>query len=204
MANNTNKFDPKNLSANNYIAAVTAGTILIVAVSAIIIYSLVSNIVLNTKLILKKNEAKKTLTQNVENAGKLVSAYQSLGDDAELIESALPTEADFPQLVAISESMANAAGMKLVSAVPAVSTAQDESTGPAGPGKPESFRFTIDLTGNYTSLAAFVKNVEKSARPMRVEESLFKGDSGALRVELTIRSYYQGKADISTKTEVLK
>lgn len=208
--------DAKNLSANNYIAIVVALVMLAGAITALILYSMWGAIALNSKQIGFKNKAASQLKENIDSGGKLVDEFRTLGQKQDLIINALPGDSDFSQLVAISENIANSAGVRLLSVSPAIGgglpvpVAAAQATAAAAPAaapsssEPQPYSFSIDVSGTYTDMGKLAANLELSARPMRVTDVLFRGESTSLKATFTIETYYQDKADISTKQQVLK
>ena len=213
------------ISTNNYIAAIAVGTTLVVIICAIIGKSLVSSLILNTKLISKKIQANNALETKVENAPKLIEAYNDLGSNKQLIEDSLPNTEDLPQLASITENMAAISGVKLKSLSPALAASSGgtasisggdnglaSGTGAtsgtpgaaAGPASPKAVEFSVNVTGPYRQIVEFLRNIELSSRPMQVKSSTFRGIENTVTADITITTYYQDKADISDKKEVVK
>ncbi|HSX41018.1 MAG TPA: hypothetical protein VLF21_00030 [Candidatus Saccharimonadales bacterium] len=191
-------------SANNYIALVSAMALVIVLVSGFIAKGLVNSIILNSQLILKQNQAKADLDKKLQDIPTLISNYKSLGDKQKLIIHALPTTPDFPQLVSITQAMSSNAGTQLKSVSPSVATAEAASGAPASSSGPSPFLYSAEINGSYSQIVQFFKNIELSARPMRVVSSDFSSADGVLKVTVVLSSYYQDKAKIDDETGTIK
>jgi Tfp pilus assembly protein PilO len=207
------------MGASTYIIGAVVGTVVIVMVCLIAANSLVRSLVLNTKVINGQNKAKQELTTKLDNAPKLISAYNQLGPERSVIEDALPTDADFPELVTIAESMAASSGVDLKSVAPAAAasvsaTSTAPTTTPAATTgttstassavTPSQYQFTLSVTGGYSQIVSFLGAIESSARPMQVSSTQLSGTGGLLTANLDINTYYQGAATVTDKTEVVK
>lgn len=202
----------KELSTNNYVAAVLAITLLIVIICGLVGKSMVNSLIINTKLITGKAQAKQDLDTKLSNIPTLLSNYQNLGNSKQLIADGMPTDPDFPQIISILQSISAASGVTLKDATPAVNTSIPGATAATGTdsapvpvaGTPTPYTFTSTVTGPYNQIVSFFKNLELSDRPMHVTSAQFTSDTGMVSVELTIQTYYEAKADIGDKTESVK
>lgn len=185
-------------SANNYIAAVLGISLVIVLVCGFVAKGLIGSVIQNSKLILKQNQAKADLDKKLQDIPTLLSNYDALGSRKDLIIHALPTTADFPQIVSIAQSMSANAGVQLRSVSPIVSDA------PASGNGATPYQFSVELGGAYPQVVQFFRNVELSVRPMKVVSTDFSGAEGTLRVSAVLSTYYQDKAKVDDGTEVLK
>lgn len=211
----------KQLSTNNYIAAVVAGTLILVLVCGLIGKGLINSLIINTKLVAHKAQAKHDLDTKLANIPILLSNYDGLGNKKQLISDGMPTGPDFPQVISILQGVGSAAGVDVSSIDPSSSdtstnggsatTSAPAATGsgtapPAGDSgnSPTPYTFQTTITGPYAQIVAFFKNLELSDRPMHVTATDIASQTGQLTINATIQTYYQGKADISDKTEQIK
>lgn len=196
----------KELSANNFAALVAVGVAVIIVIAGLALNFLIREIILNSKVALAKQAAVHDLDEKIANAPKLIEAYNQLGSRKDLIAHGLPNTADFPETVSIIESIAGASGVKTRSVSPrttAVSSASAASAAAtSGSAKPTQFTLTVD--GPYAKIMDFIKNLEKSARPMRVTSIDFKGSGASVSADLEMTTYYQDAVDVNDKTEVIK
>ena len=197
---------------NLYITGVICASVVAVIITLIVGNFLVREISLNTKVIQKKMVAKQALEEKVEAAPKLIENYEKLGPQKELIANALPNTADFPQIVAIAESMAVFSGVSLKGAAPELAlTAATTPTGAEAsqaaqedPTKPSPYNFSVTIEGSYPRVLAFLSNIEISARPMKVSSVTFTGNGGTVGADIEITTFYQPKADITDKMVEVK
>ncbi|HUC20261.1 MAG TPA: hypothetical protein VMR98_02070 [Candidatus Polarisedimenticolaceae bacterium] len=216
MATKAKPAKAKEISTNNFIALVVVGSVLIVLAAGYFSFHLIKENFRNGQVIAGKLTAKSDLKQKLDDANTLVDNYNALSpQNQQLVDSALPISPDFPQIISLIESAANVSGVnvKAVSAEQAANLANaDASNGAptvpnqkAPPGNtPQPFAFSATIEGPYDRITQFFKNLELSARPMKVTAFELKGNSGSLVGTLTVQTYYQGEADIADKKEVVK
>ncbi|HEX3082144.1 MAG TPA: hypothetical protein VHQ86_02735 [Candidatus Saccharimonadia bacterium] len=203
------------MSSNNLIIVVLLITLLVVGVAVFAGKSLVTTIARNTTVVSKKSAADKQLQSDVTAAPKLVDAYNGLGDKSRTIADALPNTADFPSIIVTLENMTNLSGLTLKSVTPGlVQSADDESADTAGSAgqtasiniipSPKTYKFQLEVTGNYEGLKKFLKEIETSARPMRVNGIHLAGGGSSLSGQLDVETYYQDKAILPFGKETVK
>ncbi len=207
----------KEVSTSNFIALVAIGTMLVILASGYFGSQLIKANLLNGKVIAGKYDAKKDVKQKLIDAKTLVTNYNDLSSQKkQLINSALPPTADFPQIISLIESAGNASGVVIKSVTvdqTALTAAAAAEVAAAAKGAtpvtvaantPQPFVFTSSIKGSYDHTTEFFKSLELSARPMKVTAFELRGDSGVLVGSLTVQTYYQGKADISDKEAAVK
>ncbi len=201
-----------NLSGSNYVVVMLLITLLVLGLTTLIGKALISSVRLNTKVVAKKSTAITQLNSDVANAPALVSAYQGLGDPgtagttSKTLNDALPTSADFPDLIAALENMADTSSLSLKSVVPdssgIIPTAPVSSNTFAAATTPYEVNVTVE--GSYASLQKFLMDIENSARPMHVSTSQISGTGSDVTANLTLETYYQDAATLPFKTETVK
>ncbi|HSH31162.1 MAG TPA: hypothetical protein VK963_00665 [Candidatus Saccharimonadales bacterium] len=214
------------LSTNNFIMIMVAVSLVAVVLSVIVGRVLVSQILLNNKVISKKVQADNQLKRNIAAVQQLSLEYQQLGSRRGLILNSLPIKADVPGLTSALELIAGTSGLKLKSITPATATAAAtpapaeaaatpatdtaSSATPAadavaGPTvAPVPYQVSVNVEGNYVSLVKFLRNLELSARPLRVTAVKVGGTSATMTAELELTSYWQAEADLVPKTETVQ
>ncbi|HVE81187.1 MAG TPA: type 4a pilus biogenesis protein PilO [Candidatus Dormibacteraeota bacterium] len=201
----TNKLRPskqKEISTNNYIILVTIGALTALLVGGYFGIRLLSENFKNGRVIAGKLQAQRELDTKLENAKKLVENYENLSPgERKLIDSALPASTDFPQVISLVESAAVNAGIRVKS----INTQPEGvAQAPAAAGLAKSYIFSLDVEGPYSKMTQFYKNLELSARPMKVSAFQLRGTTGTLVGSITIQTFYQDKADLNDKEEVVK
>lgn len=217
----------KEMSTNNYIAIMVAVGFIIVVTSAYFGYMLLKENFRNSIVIGGKIKAQSDMDKKLENADLVISNYNSLTEqERRLIMSALPSTDDFPQIISLVEAAAKDSNISVktmtalgsddgtgTGAAPlsattgsAVPTAAGTATtgAPVDDGKPKTFLYTAEVEGSYSNLARLFRNLEMSARPMKVQTFELKGNDSTLTGTLTIGTYYQGKANIEDTEEEVK
>ncbi len=196
------------LSTNNTIAVSAIATLVVMLVTAFLVKSLVGRILFNNKVIAKKQAASTQLALNVKAVEQLVEKYNQLENRVQLVNDALPTKPDFPTLVAMTESIAGASGVKLKAVNTALNTTAPTAAAAApvavAISGPVPFVYSAVVSGNYDSMMKFLANLELSSRPIRVLSIVHTGATADQTVDVKLQTYYQPAADISLKKEVVK
>jgi Tfp pilus assembly protein PilO len=197
------------LAGNNLIIVLALASLLAVGAAGVIDKTLVDNIIRNQKVLTAKAAADDTLADDVKNAPQLVDAYTSLGALNRVLSDALPTTANFPDVLVTIENMAGQSGVRLGSVSPANNTvdataASAPATSKDGTPLPKKLHFTVTFSSTYESLVNFMRDLELSARPMRVINVQLSGGGSALSGQLDIETFYQDKATLPFTTEVIK
>lgn len=188
------------LSTSNLIAlAILVGALSIV-MAFVIGRALVGGMMLNSRVITKKNAASKTINANYDALKGLQGEYSSLGAMRETITTALPTRPSLPQLWSMMETIGNSSGV-VTESVSSVTIADNDA--PAG-GDVEQLPITVSVQGSYAAIETYLKNLELSTRPLRVTNISLSGTDRTVQASLSITTYYQGAADIKIGSEVVK
>lgn len=206
----------KELSLTNYIALMAVIAILAIVIGGYVGYNMVKENIRNGKALVGKLQAQSDVEQKLENANTLVEKYGQLSQSQkQLLEAALPSKPDFTQLISLMEAANSSAGTRMKSitsnsgvvatvvapATDAATTGTAAADSTANKAQPVSA--TASLDGSYSQMTQLFRNLELSARPIKVTAFELKGNSGALKGDLTLETYYQGEADYSDKEETV-
>ena len=200
----TNPATKQNLSNNNFIIMAILITLIAVGVTVLVGKGLVTTIILDSKVIAKKNTANKQLENNLKSAPKLVDAYQQLGDTKKIVADALPNSSDFSGLIAQLENMAGVSGVTIKTIAPDASVAPEAAARASDTPQPQQYKVAVTVTGNYASFQKFLATVENSVRPMKATTLQISGDGSNLTFGISLSAYYQGIATIPYKLEGVK
>lgn len=213
------------IPSNNLFVITLLIILVAVGVTVLVSKSLIDTIILDGKVVTKKNEAVKVLKANNEAAPELVKGYLALGSNAELLKSALPATSDFPSIISSLEYQGQLTGVLVRSVSPtatasaSVPVASTEATAEGGASasagasavapaanvpKWQTFTFDIDVEGSYETIGKFIKTVETSARPLRVIDVKFTGSGKKLSAKVNMETYYQGMAELPFSMETVK
>lgn len=172
---------------------VVAVLVSLLAFAALILIgrSLLSRFTFQNKILDGKTRAEKQLVENKTAVEALKNQYSDLGDKRKLIANALPKSIDFPELTVMLENIARVSNVKLQSVADAAATTTEPTDGVTSSDNPQPFAFTITVETSYENLKLLLKNLESSARPMRVTAITVGNNSTGLNVQLSITTYYQ-------------
>lgn len=198
--------DKRTTSVNNYIAIMVVVSLLAILVAGFIVNILGREFIMNTKVIIGKQTAVSDLAKKKENADALISSYDNLGQRRELIEHAMPNTTDFPQIVTLVNNAAQTAGVRVKALTPNATSISSSATPAATPveGQATPYKFGIDVEGSYARVRDFIKNLELSARPIKVDAITIRGDGDSLNVSIRGTTYYQAEASLEDKVEPVK
>jgi Tfp pilus assembly protein PilO len=201
----------ENKASKRFIFWMIAVMVLAVLAGGALIYWMVGQYVTQSN----KNKAQDleiaALQTKQENLEKLKPNYEKIiaegangVSDADLILRALPITKGYDDLVAMLEKMAQESGVKVTS-VSQTGTSSD--TGEGGSSTtPIPYTFTVTLEGGYTGILDFLQKTEKSARVMNFSSMNLTGSStgGSNQADITMQTYFQLPANISSTTEPLQ
>lgn len=202
------------LKGNNLYVVLMLVSLLVLGITALVAKSLIVTIVRDTKVVSAKSKAKSQLSADLTAAPQLVDAYSGLGSQAQVLSDALPSTADFPDLIVALQNMTTESGLQLKSVSPTDSTTAtttpvaptattSSSAGPVPPA-PQSYAFTVTVGGSYTGVQKLLGAIENSARPMRVEGVQLSGSGTAISGEINLETFYQAKAQLPFGEETIK
>ena len=190
------------MNFNNYLIIVILVCVLAVGATVFAGRIMVTNLLLNQKIITAKTNADDQLSQNIEAVAKLKEQYKNLGATADFLNHALPTTADYPGLVSTMANIAAISGLRLKDIGPAVAVATLD--GASVLDGPESYGITLSVDGSYATIQAFLKNLELSARPFRVASMTITGSTPSQTLTIDILASHQKAASIVDKMETIK
>lgn len=199
--------EKRTTSVNNYIALMAFLSLMAVLVTGFILNSLGRDFIMNTKVVIGKQKAVSDLDKKIENAKSLVESYEDLGSRRDLIEHAMPNTKDFPQMVTLINNAAQSAGVRVEALnpnPPSFAGTAAESTSASGESQAVEYKFGMDVEGSYPRIRDFIRNLELSARPIKVDSISIRGNGEALNVSMIATTYYQAEANLEDKKEPVK
>ncbi len=198
------------MKIGNYIALMIAISIVVVLVGGILIKSLGTSILLNQRVISKKQAAQSTLAADVIAANKITQQYKSLGDRAKLADDALPTSPDIPGLSNALEAMAGVSGVQFTDvSTTNVGGAASAATATGAAGSLSSsgsipLPITITATSSYANLNRFLTAIESSLRPITITGLELTGTDAKLNITISANTYYQNPVSFSISKVTVK
>lgn len=204
-----------------------ARVVVLVAVAAFVcIFSLVacrallSQRAYQTRVINEKTKALKQLKANAQASEQLVRSYTSFvaepvniikgsssgtgerdGDNAKIVLDALPSKYDFPALVASVEKMLSG-GNFVINNITGTDDEINQTKVKAT--TPVEMPFSMDVSGNFTTVNDLVGVLQRSIRPMHVNKIKLTGDDGNLKVTLDAKTYYQPQRTLEITTKEVR
>lgn len=183
--------------------------------------SLFGQLQYQSKVIEKKETAKKQILASVMARDKLVEQYASFvgtqsnviggsatgtgdrdGDSGKIILDALPSKYDYPALTTSLEKLTSNSGLTIDSISGTDDEVNQAVTG-ATP-QPVDMPFTLSFSGNNKSTQDFLDVLQRSIRPVQIQQVTFSGTDDKLVTSLTAKTYYQPEKTFKVKSEVVK
>ena len=208
--------------ANSTMLVVISITSFVVAFSLIASRSLISQSSYQSRVIKAKEAALKTLKDNNANVKSLVDSYKSFateksnildgsisgtgpldGDNPTLVLDALPSKYDFPGLTSSLEKLLKDGGYKIDS----IGGSDDEiAQGNTSSDKPAPIviPFPMSVTTNYQGAQNLLVKLERSIRPIAINQLSLAASGNDLRVSITATTYYQPSKTLKITTKVVK
>lgn len=185
--------------------------------------ALLSQRAYQSKVITKKEAAKKQLDENVKAVDSLVSSYKQFvagpvniiggsatgtgdrdGDNAKIVLDALPSKYDFPALASSLEKLVTDNGEQILT-IQGVDDElnQEANTGGASPQLVE-MPFEISAKGNYPSAQNLIAVFEKSIRPFPILSLSITGKESEITMDIKAKTFYQPSKTLNIKSEPVK
>lgn len=202
MATKTSKTQKfaDSLSTSNLIVVAVLLSFLSMGVALVIGRGLVSNMVLNAKIIGRKSSANKQITKNYNALKNLQTEYNGLGAIRDAVETSMPKRPSLPELYSMMENLGNSSQVNTQTVAPTATT--DEN---AAPGSDiMKLPVAVSVSGSYANIKKYLHNLEMSARPLHVDSITLGGNDTTMQASITLTTYYQGDADLSIGSEVVK
>jgi hypothetical protein len=208
--------------ANLYIVTVVAIACFVSIFALTASKTLLSQRSYQAKVINQKVTAKKQLQANLEARDKLVAQYKLFvgnstnaiggvtvgngdrdGDNAKIILDALPSKYDYPALATSLEKILSTSGLTITD----ISGTDDELNQGANSSStpaPIDMPFTISFDGTPQSTSDFLGVLQRSIRPIRVQQITITGNDAKLSTNIVAKTYYQPEKNLNIKSEVVR
>lgn len=209
--------------ANSVMVIAVGVAAFMVTFCAIASKTLLSQRSYQARVIEKKEQARDTLNQNVENVEKLAVSYKAFveteqnvlggdpkgtgdkdGDNAKIVLDALPSKYDFPALATSLEKLiGDSYTLESVQGVDdEVAQAAKESS-----SNPVPIEIPVDVSikaGSYGSTQGLFSLFERSIRPFKVNKLTLTSGGGTVNVDWTGVTYYQPSKSVEIQKEVVQ
>ncbi|MDB5170244.1 MAG: hypothetical protein JWN82_640 [Candidatus Saccharibacteria bacterium] len=175
------------------------------------------------KVISQKVTAKTQLQANLKARDQLVSQYKLFvgsgtniiggsstgtgdrdGDSAKIILDALPSKYDYPALATSLEKLMTASGLSIGSITGTDDELNQSGTGNSGTPTLVDMPFVIVFDGQSANTQDFLSVLQRSIRPMQVQQITITGSDAKLSTSITAKTYYQPEKSLTIKKEVVQ
>lgn len=178
---------------------------------------LYSQFMYNNAVYAKKTEAVSTLDQNLVNIGELKNAFGPLDAgtnpyvNSTKVLNALPRELDTSAFgSSLQQVIAPRSGVTLdsVDIQGAEESAEsldgeDAATTTSADPTPQEIKVTVTVVGSYDQLTAFIRDLELTIRPVKINTMSVTGSDANTRATLELTTYYQPSKGVIIEEEEL-
>lgn len=197
-------------------------TVFIVTFSLVASKALISQSKYQSRVLKEKTVALDTLKSNVKNVNQLVESYKSFasekenilggdplgtgvrdGDNPKIVLDALPSKYDYPALMTSLEKLFVLGGYKLE----ALGGTDDEiAQQNASTDNPEPIEvpFPLSVSANYQGTQDFILLLERSIRPIKINNLTLTVSDQVLTVSLDAKTFYQPSKTFNITKKVVK
>lgn len=207
--------------ANLYIVTIVSVACFISIFALVASKSLLGQRSYQAKVIHQKVAAKKQLQANLAARNTLVSQYKAFvstdsniiggstagsgdrdGDNAKIVLDALPSKYDYPALATSLEKLLTSSGLAITN----IGGTDDEVNQSATSGAPTPIEvpFTISFDGEPQNTKDFLGVLQRSIRPVQVQQITITGNDVKLSTNITAKTYYQPEKKLTITKEVVK
>lgn len=202
---------------------------IVVAFAAVALQLLVAQWLFNSKVLDAKYKAASTLDGGLKSYNALKTNVNTLLGSNDLADArnapeegnlqvildALPAKSDVTATAtSIQQVIAPRSGVTLetinvpvddqTSAVSTSTTQTAAQTNSLSVGTAVGQTFNVVVTGNYQSVQAFLKNLERTIRPMNVVNLTVGGNDSSLRATMDLVTYYQPTKSVTITKKAIK
>lgn len=175
-----------------------------------------------SKVISQKETAKQTLEANLEARDQLVKQYKSFaasgvniiggsstgtndrdGDNARIILDALPSKYDYPALATSLEKLLVNNGMS-IETITGTDDELNQAAGGAATPTVVEMPFSLGYSGNKQATAEMLNVLNRSIRPMHIQQLTLTGNEENLTTVITAKTYYQPEKTFQVTKEVVQ
>lgn len=208
--------------ANVMIVTIVAIACFITVFSLVASKSLLGQLAYQNKVISAKDKANRELTASIQARDTLVSQYKLFvgsetniiggsasgttdrdGDNAKIVLDALPSKYDYPALATSLEKLLVSSGLE-ISTIGGTDDEVNQSAAASGTPVATDMPFTLAFSGNAQSTQEFLGVMQRSIRPIQVQQIAFSGADDKLTTTLTAKTYYQSAKTFTVKKQVVK
>lgn len=185
--------------SNNVIFISVIIASMVVTISLVSLSFLFKQYQYNQKVINAENKTVKTLESNLVSVENLKTTRSSLNTSSmseQRILNAMPVSFDYPALASAMDKLASDSKVNLQGSI-----GSDTSVSSQPPSNnPQSVQIplTLQVSGNYSNIKKYIKNLELSIRPISVQSITLSGTNSTMQANIVAVTYYQPSKVLST------
>lgn len=150
-----------------------------------------------SRVIAAQEETRDQLIANIESANEISEAFVEFdaGEiSAEEVLSALPSKYDYPALATSIDKLAGFSDATLESFAGEDEEAEiSSSVQVSAQPEPYEIQLSMSVTGSYKDIQNYLKVLERSIRPMKINDLSLSGSDSNMEADLSVSTYYQPK-----------
>jgi hypothetical protein len=209
--------------ANVTIVIVAALAAFLTVFSLVACKSLLSQRTYQSRVIQKKEVAKKQIDANIKAVATLQNSYKQFverpdnviggsatgqgdrdGDNAKIVLDALPSQYDFPALATSLEKIITEKNAKIVS-IKGTDDELNQAKSAESAVEPVEIPFDISVQATYPGTKDLIDTFERSIRPFNLSTvSLAAAGDGGIVLDISAKTYYQPGKTLNVKKEVVQ
>lgn len=209
--------------ANLVIVTATSIAVFVTMFSLVGVRAILSQRAYQSKVIAKKEVAKKQLDENVKAVESLVTSYKQFvsgtvnviggsvtgagdrdGDNAKIVLDALPSKYDFPALTSSLEKLITDNGNKITLIQGTDDEVAQQANDSSSTPKPVEMPFEVSVEGNYANIQSLIGVFERSIRPFPIQSLSITGKDSQINLDIKALTYYQPEKNLNIAKEVVK
>lgn len=216
------KFSPKQLQidkAKAFVVGSVGVTVFLVIFTVFVSKALLSQRAYQSRVIKEQEKAVRQLSENKKAVEQLGTSYKQFveqpnnviggnssgsgdrdGDNARIILDALPSKYDFPALASSLDKILNDQKFK-VSSFSGIDDEIAQNTGKSGTPTPVEIPFTFSVGGSYSSVQGLIDTLDRSIRPIKIQNMTLAGKSSDLQLTMSAVTYYLPEKELTFPTK---
>lgn len=175
------------------------------------------------KVISAKEKAVNQLQANIKASNSLAASYKVFvdtpenviggnpkgtsdkdGDNAKITLDALPSQYDYPAVASSLEKILTSNNYKVNSITGTDDEVAQQKTEQSSTPLPVTIPFQISVTTDITGAKNLLGILERSIRPISVQQVSLTGSNAKLEMVVTAQTYYQPGKSVTIETKVIK
>ncbi len=210
--------------AKAVVVGATGVAVSVVIFSLIASRALLSQRAYQSRVITEQEKAVKQLRENVKTVNQIKTSYQQFaeqstnllggkpdgqgdrdGDNARIILDALPSKYDFPAVATSLEKILSDRNFKILGLTGTddeIAQSTNETSGKSA--EPIEIPFNFSVLGTYDAIQGLTDVMQRSIRPITIQNISFSGNNSALNLDVSAATYYLPEKQLNFPTKEVK